>query len=347
MPRRVTIPICMGVVFWCALGGTLARGADEVYAAPSAEEVRLQTLEWVRAHGVADDRLLERVASIWMADDGPLSARDQLERVIETFALIDPATRQIVESCTLSPAPLAAPGFDTALVDAGGEFYSANLRLFYARHLAQARMYDEALEVFAKIEPQSTVDPATCLFYRAVCEHQLLKKDEALGTLEALLERTEDVPGGYSTVATLMRDELQQLEEQPLGEVSRKMKDSERRLDLGRGGQRVQKVQDEIIAGLDEIIEKLEQQNSGGGGGGSAGNNSNESSSPADDSRVKGQTAPGEVDHKKLKKEGGWGGLPEKEAAKAQSLINRDFPSHYRRAVEEYFKKLADRPAGP
>ena len=38
------------------------------------------------------------------------------------------------------------------------------------------------------------------------------------------------------------------------------MQDSERRLDLGRGGQRVQKVQEEIVESLNEIIKKLEQQ---------------------------------------------------------------------------------------
>ena len=38
------------------------------------------------------------------------------------------------------------------------------------------------------------------------------------------------------------------------------MKDVERRLELGRGGQRVQKQEDEIVVALDAIIEKLEQQ---------------------------------------------------------------------------------------
>jgi hypothetical protein len=105
-------------------------------------------------------------------------------------------------------------------------------------------------------------------------------------------------------------------------------------------------VQDKIVAGLDELIKKLEAQQGGGGGGG-AGSNSNESSSPADDSVIKGSTAPGETDPKKFSKEGEWGDLPAKQQAEAKNLINRNFPSHYGQAIETYFKKLAGRPAAP
>ena len=60
---------------------------------------------------------------------------------------------------------------------------------------------------------------------------------------------------------------------------------------------------------------------------------------------MKGATAPGDVDKKKLSNRAGWGALPPKEEARAKNLINRNFPSHYRQAVEEYFKKLASRRA--
>jgi len=72
---------------------------------------------------------------------------------------------------------------------------------------------------------------------------------------------------------------------------------------------------------------------------------SNESSSPADDSVIKGSTAPGETDDKKFSKEGKWGDLPAKQQAAAKNLINRNFPSHYGNAIEKYFKKLSGRPA--
>ena len=55
--------------------------------------------------------------------------------------------------------------------------------------------------------------------------------------------------------------------------------------------------------------------------------------------------APGEVDKKKLNKQGSWGNLQDKPLDEAKNLLNRDFPSNYREAVEQYFKKLATKPA--
>jgi hypothetical protein len=56
-----------------------------------------------------------------------------------------------------------------------------------------------------------------------------------------------------------MEVELKGLQLDSLNAASRLMKDSERRLDLARGGRKVQKVQDEIVTILDDIIEKMEQ----------------------------------------------------------------------------------------
>jgi hypothetical protein len=121
-------------------------------------------------------------------------------------------------------------------------------------------MYDEALELLGALETKTVVDPAGLLYFKAVCEHQLLKKAEGLATIRTLLENTTSVPLRYKTTAELMQHDLQALKKDSLAEISRKMKDVERRLGLGRGGQRVQKEEDEIVASLDAIIEKLEQQ---------------------------------------------------------------------------------------
>ncbi|OYW21514.1 MAG: hypothetical protein B7Z55_05715, partial [Planctomycetales bacterium 12-60-4] len=210
---------------------------------------------------------------------------------------------------------------------------------------AEQRMYDEALTQLSAVNLEQAIDPATVLFYRAVASHEILEIPQAISALDVLQNQTAQVPVRYTTIAELMRDELEGLETQSLGEVARLMHDSERRLDLGRTGERVQGVQDRIVSTLDELIKKLEAQQGGGGGGGGSSNNSNQSDAGADDSRVKGATAPGETDDKKFKKEGKWGDLPEKQQAEAKNLINRDFPSHYRQAIETYFRKLAGRPA--
>jgi hypothetical protein len=221
-----------------------------------------------------------------------------------------------------------------------------NVRYFVARYFAVLTMYDEALQEFRQIDVSHVADPAGCLFYRAVCEHSLLLKDEGLATIHKLLSGTEDVPIRYSAVADLMKHDLELLRERSLGEVARQMRDVERRLTLGRSGPDVQRVEERIITTLDEIIEKIEQQQSGGGGGGSSGQNGgNQSSNPAQDSYVGGVKGPGEVDDRDIGHQAGWGELPDKAQAAAKEMINRQFPAHYRQAVEEYLKRIAQRAA--
>lgn len=321
--------------------------ADDLYASPKPADVRSQTVQWVAKQKVADKAVLKQIGALWVLNkQTPLPARALFGKVVATFRLADSDTRRFVDRCTLV-APSSLPP-DAAILSRKGaaKFYTANMHLFYARYLAQRGLYDEALALFEKLDPKTVVDPATCLFYKAVCEHELLRKTEGLATIGKLLKNTEDVPVSYSTVATLMQYDLQGARPKSLDEVARKMKDSHRRLDLGRGGRKVQKVQKEIVATLDEIIKRLEDQSGGGGGGGGSGPpKGNKSSSPAKDSYVGGQRSPGNVDKKHLANKAGWGALPPKAQARAKNILNRKFPAHYRRAVEAYNKKLAEHQA--
>jgi hypothetical protein len=117
------------------------------------------------------------------------------------------------------------------------------------------------------------------------------------------------------------------------------MGDIRRRLNLARAGKKVRKQEDDVIAKLDKMIEELEkqrqqqqQQQSGGG---------NNPSQPMPDSMPGGGTGDGNVDPKRLASGRGWGNLPPKERQEALQQIGKDFPSHYREVIEEYFRKLA------
>jgi hypothetical protein len=343
----IVAPAILAIAFAVIAPAAPAPAADgtELYAPRSADQVRQELLRWLTRHGITNEKNVSSILELWGSTGTTLPPRQVFERLIQSFCLADPSVRQFVSACRPGTALRALPK-PLLSQDESDEFLTEHLRLFYARALTQGMLYDEALAVFAKIDPAKVVDPATCLFYRAVCEHQLLKKKEGLATLDKLLHKTEGVAEPYTQVATLMQDELSSLDDQSLSGVSRKMQDSERRLDLGRGGQRVQKVQDEIIESLDEIIKKkqaqLDRQQAQAQ---QQQNNSNESNRPAEDSMLKGATAPGNVDPNTKKRSGTWGRLPPKAATEAENRLNREFPSNYRRAVEEYFKKLATKPA--
>ena len=49
----------------------------------------------------------------------------------------------------------------------------------------------------------------------------------------------------------------------------------------------------------------------------------------------------GDVDNKKLDDRDKWGNLPPAERKEALQQISRDLPTHYREAIEAYFRKLA------
>ena len=54
-----------------------------------------------------------------------------------------------------------------------------------------------------------------------------------------------------------------------------------------------------------------------------------------------GGKGPGNVTKKDIGSESGWGDLPPKEREEAMQQIGRDFPSHYRDVIEQYFRPLA------
>lgn len=319
---------------------SMAHAADDVYAAPKIDDVRSKVLVWAAEQPGVNPEKQAALQKLWTWEGEAPAAEDLLDRVIVSFALLHDGVAKLVQESRES----AAVSPHEELLQISQPFFRANVGLFLGRGFVERRMFDEADELFKTIDPHDVVDPACLFFYRAVASQGLLEIKPALESLDLLLKHTENAPVRYSATATLMQTELMNLREKSLGEVARLMSDSERRLDLGRAGEKVQGVQERIIENLDELIKKMESQG-GGGGGGSGQNNSNQSNSPAGDSTIKGQTAPGTTDPKKLSKEGAWGNLPEKEQTKAKNMIFKNFPSHYRHAIDAYSKKLATRAA--
>lgn len=210
------------------------------------------------------------------------------------------------------------------------------------------RLYDEASAWLELVDAATAIDPAAVWFGRAVCQQQLLQFDAAKGSLKELLEQTDEVPERYRSVAVLMNYELKDFEPESLAGVSRMMSDVERRLSHSRTGEIVLKREDDIVAALDELIKKAEAQMGGGGGGGGGSQQQQQQSQgggAATESRVKGTTGPGAVDKKNFKSGNPWGQLPAKQRAQAQEQISRDFPAHYRDAIEEYTRVQATRAA--
>ncbi|MCP4783390.1 MAG: hypothetical protein GY903_29905 [Fuerstiella sp.] len=307
-----------------------------------ADQVRTELLQWLATSG-AEQPVLEKVIALW-ADDAALaglSGEQVLDLVVNSFAEADSAAQRLLRESN-GAGPVEGIVFDGIRAT---PLFQNQLQLFRARWLTQHRYYDEALPLLSELLPENVVDPAGLLFYRAVCQSQLLQRQQALDSLSLLLNNTLDVPARLRIVGEVMQQELVGQVEEGMNQISLLMKDVERRLDLGRSGEHTQKQEDAIIAGLDKLLEEMDEKNKQQGGGGGGGGDSSQNpagSQGADRSQIKGSTGKGDADHKELEEGGKWGLLNAKAEAKARELIRQKFPSNFLDQIGRYTKKLAE-----
>ncbi|TWT59051.1 hypothetical protein KOR42_24400 [Thalassoglobus neptunius] len=349
MRRRIakSVILCgFGLVAVLAISKSCPAASDQVYSSPSAEQLQLGVNEWLTQRGLERSPAVDAVQPFWEFSGTP-SPEQKFDALMRTFYLADDQTRKIVDQCqsfSYGPELLRLQAVPSEMA-AAEPLYSHNVNYFLARHLALLTAYSEAVELFKTIDLNYVVDPAGCLFYRSVCEHHLLLRNEGLDSLDKLLESTESVPVRYQELGELMRNDLQSVKEKSLGEVARQMRDVERRLNLGRTGYGVQEVEERIIATLDELIKKMEQQQQQQSQSSAGSSNSSAPENGADDTYLGGIQGEGLTDKKDIGNKDNWGDLPPKAREAARNMLDRQFPSHYRQAVEQYLKKLADRPA--
>ncbi|MGE0608921.1 MAG: hypothetical protein AB7O62_17630 [Pirellulales bacterium] len=314
--------------------------AARTLRSPAPPVVRDQALAWLESLPL-DDAQRTAAAALWKDLPEELSGSQLLDLLAATFAAADPQAAQLVEFCAGPRSSFKLPDFAWLADDKLPPLMRNNLRLLLGRWLAREKLYDDALVWLEGLEPTDVVDPAALLFFQGAGHHWLLHKEAGTKSLRRLVDEVDGSPKRYISLAELMLADLEALQDESLDHIARRMDDVERRLDLGHAGPKVRTVEDGIIASLDKMIEKMEdeakkKQAGGGGGGGSI-----RSSSPAQDSTPMGGKGPGETDRKNIGSEAGWGDLPPKERQEALQQIGKDFPSHYRDVIEQYFRKLA------
>jgi hypothetical protein len=335
------------IVVLAMAGGV--RAADELerratWSIPATADVKARLDDYL-ATKTLDEAAKLKIEALWPDEAQPLDGGELLDRLTASLAVVEPQAAEVVAAVRHDQVPLVAPKFEAFSNESLPPLVRDNLRLFVGRWLAQHDLVDESLEVLKDVAPDHVADPATLLFYQAVGQHRLLKKDECLAAVTKLLEREAELPRRYVTLARLMEADIKPLKVDSLDEIARLMEDVRRRLALARAGKAVRDEEDQIVAKLEKMIEELEkqrqqqqqqqQQQRAGNPRGKRPNN------PLDDSRAAELKAPGEVDPKNLGKKDGWGNLPPKQRQEVLQQIGRELPAHFRETIEEYFKRLA------
>ena len=320
------------------------------WSIPPYADVRSRMLAWLdslAAAGTTQAADLAAAREMWPEQPPAEDASDLLDHVIDTVSRCDPRCAALQRSMAAGAATAEQAQPDTGwLADAATDAFERDaVRLWLGRERVRHDRFDEGLVLLADLDPATAIDPAALLFHRAACQHWLLEADVAVETLDRLLERSGEIPVRYERVARLLRADIATLEDESLDHIARRMRDITRRLDLGRAGPKTLAVQDGVIDSLDKMIKQIEQQRqqqqqsqaSSGAGGGSGGGNG----TPMDESRIAGGKGPGEVTKRDIGDSDGWGKLPPHKREEALQQIGREFPAHYREAIEQYFKRLA------
>ena len=287
------------------------------------------------------DEFLDAIES---RDQDPLDAYVDVSR--SRVAVIDDLLRQSTDNIAEASQLIDPNTSIYAAIESLPKSMRMSVRTWLGRELVRARLYDEALPVIAEVDPTESIDPAAVLFYRGACYHSLLMKKEALADLRMLLENEEQAPVRFSRTAKMMIADIKPMKEDSLDEISRLMTDVSRRLDLGRSDEQTKDQEQKIIDKLTKLIEKIEeqqkqQQQQQGQSSGSPSDGQGGQGSPMQDSQAAGGGGNGDVDRKKIDDRDGWGNLPPAERQQALQQISRDLPTHYREAIEAYFRKLA------
>ena len=286
-----------------------------------------------------------------------MGEEQQLEWICQSVARVDPRANRVVERCQRSAGATLPDAAEIANCDELPTWARNHLRLLCGRELLARNRYDEALAVLEDVSAEQVAAPATLLFCRAVSSFHLLKLEDAHASLKQLAE-LEECPRRYRELALLMQHDLERFEPNSLDHIARLMRDVERRLGHGYLRGTVRRLEDDVIARLDQLIEQLEQEPGDGprprdprpgppppgpGPHHCPGPNGGiQSTRPADASSALPGGAPGNVEPGRIQAKLPWGDLDQADRERILQQVGNRFPSHYRDVIEQYFRKIAE-----
>ena len=161
------------------------------------------TGSYVRSLPLAADRQSAVRDLWWQPTRRPTGPTGLLDRLAVCLAEVDERVSQLVAFCSQADRPTTLPDFSWLANSETPPLVRYNMRLYYARWLAQNGYDDEALAWTDGLTTADVVAPESLLFYRAVASHRLVQADRADATVAELLQRSDELPVRYQKLAAL------------------------------------------------------------------------------------------------------------------------------------------------
>lgn len=239
------------------------------------------------------------------------------------------------------------------LAEAEDPYLKSDAAYYLARAYILQERYEEALPLLKELSGESadtSLYAGDCLFLYGVAASQTLDRKTAIELLERYLKDNPDAPERMRVGAWRQLVLLKSVEDGSLTDVLHRMEYSRRRLSLKDAGTKTREEQDRIVAMLEKLIEKAEEQESkcgNCGGGGESGGNSGGGGGP--DGEGEGpQGKNDQTPYKTLRRvhRGGprspWGELRGKDRERVFAALKGQFPGRYRQLIEQYYRSLQE-----
>ena len=341
-PSRIATPILLWIILISGIGQPNLAVGQEVH------EVFHQHIDTLTSIDEATRDEAQNLVLSLAAD-----SRFKSMAIVEALLVLYPEFSKAMDLVGSETPADAIPALQ-ALEKEKDPFLAAAAAFLHGRSLIMEERYESALPILNSLldeRSEYSDQIADTLYFKGMCEAATLKNQEAIRSLTQFLENYPFSPERMRVGAWQKLQQLNAFEEGSITDIQQRMDFSRRKLQLEDTGEGTQSQQDQIVALLGKLIEKVEEQESQG----SNTNQSSESQSEGEgqqkpsDKPGESQTGGGSKNPNGIAKRSfdngpasEWSRLRDRSRDPAFSAIKEKYPARYQKLIEQYYKSFQD-----
>jgi len=281
--------------------------------------------------------------------------------ITEGLREIYPAFKEALKSLSEENLTAAATTLND-LAKASDPYLAADASYFQARVLLLQERYEDALPLLDAIETKfadKSMRGGESLFLKGVAQSQMLKRKDAINSLERYLSENPNAPERMKIGAWRQLEQLKLIEDGTLSDVFAKMEYSRRRLALEDSGKPTQDEQKKIVTILERLIKEAEDKECNCKGSGKGKPKPGEGQGKPGEGEGEGKPGEGKqggtkgggskgtdgAETERLTRKGPtseWSNLRDKDREAIFNALKQKFPGRYKELIEQYYKSFEE-----